>query len=168
MEMKKRIEEKRDEIIAALKEADRAAHEAPCFEYRVYIDTEGVIGREEWLAGDNFYSRFREGYGRCYLKTYCHQHFSALWDYWFADPDIFRENFRIRFGSPTIGDNESRSVNLEQLGRETVKALGIPESEYDAWLDENMEDALSEMLDSAELDGIYDDDLERAIRALED
>ncbi len=167
MEMKERIEEKRDEIITALKEADRAAYLTPCCEYRVYIDTEGVIGREEWLAGDNGCIQFREGYDRCYIATYCHQHFSVLWDYWFKDSDDFSESFRLRFGSPTIDDNESRRVNLEQLGRETVKALGIPEREYCEWLDENAKDALNEILESAELDDVYDDVLDRAIRTIE-
>ena len=146
MEMKERIEEKRNEIINALKEADHAAYLTPCCEYRVYVDSEGVIGREEWLAGDNGRIQFREGYDRCYIATYCHQHFSVLWDYWFDSVDH----------------------DAHKLGSETVKALGISESEYCEWLNENAKDALNEILESAELDGVYDDYLESVIRAFEE
>ena len=167
MEMKKRIEEKRNEIINALKEADHAAYLTPCCEYRVYVDSEGVIGREEWLAGDNGRIQFREGYDRCYIATYCHQHFSVLWDYWFKDSDDFSDSFRLRFGSPLVDEDNIGRINLEQQGSETVKALGISESEYCEWLNENAKDALNEILESAELDGIYDDDLDCVIRTIE-
>lgn len=76
------IREHEGEIINAMRQADRSAYENTSCEYRVYIDSDGDVDYEEWLAGDNGWYQFRdEDYSRTYLHTFNHQFFDPLDEY---------------------------------------------------------------------------------------
>ena len=54
------IEDRQDDIIVEMAKADADAYRNNGAEFRVYIDSDGKIGTEEWVAGDNGYFRFHD------------------------------------------------------------------------------------------------------------
>ena len=75
------INANREKIVEALKAAERKSYLYPSCEYRVYIDTNGDAGDEEWLAHGSAWFEFRDGYFRHYIHTFCRQYC----DEWEAD-----------------------------------------------------------------------------------
>ena len=85
MKISELIRENTENLINALKEADAAAYRNTACEYRVYIDSNGECGYEEWLAGDLGWYEFRDpDYRRYYIHTFCY-----VRDWWFADPEEY-------------------------------------------------------------------------------
>ena len=85
MKISELIRENTENLINALKEADDAAYRNTACEYRVYIDSNGECGYEEWLAGDLGWHEFRDpDYRRYYIHTFCY-----VRDWWFADPEEY-------------------------------------------------------------------------------
>ena len=146
------IHEHEDEILAELRKADKLAYSFPSCEYRVYVDTDGEVGHEEWAAGDNGWYEFRDSdYDRDYVGTFCHEYYSILWEYWFADSAVFAACFRDRFGvdlrAETDEDGDEINQSLSDMADYTVKTCGISE-DYAAWIseqtDEDIEQACGE------------------------
>ena len=130
----------RKKIIEMLKKAEAASFRHPTAEYRVYIDTDNEVDYEEWVAGDRGYYKFSGDYDRTYIHTFCSQHFSLLWDYWFASSyefnDAFRNHFRVEL------ETESES-SLYDDGLATCRDKGISEDSYEEWIEQNFEDAIA-------------------------
>lgn len=88
MKLSELIRENTENLINALKEADAAAYRNTSCEYRVYIDSNGECGNEEWLAGDLGWYEFRDpDYRRYYIHTFCKQYYDIVRDWWFSDGD---------------------------------------------------------------------------------
>lgn len=102
MKISELIREKTENLINALKEADDAAYRNTACEYRVYIDSNGECGYEEWLAGDLGWHEFRDpDYRRYYIHTFCY-----VRDWWFADPEEYDREAIME----AIGAAESKDV----------------------------------------------------------
>ena len=103
MKISELIRENTENLINALKEADAAAYRNTACEYRVYIDSNGECGYEEWLAGDLGWYEFRDpDYRRYYIHTFCY-----VRDWWFADPEEYDHEAIME----AIGDDvESKDV----------------------------------------------------------
>lgn len=85
MKISELIRENTENLINSLKEADAAAYRNTDCEYRVYIDSNGECGIEEWLAGDLGWYEFRDpDYRRYYIHTFCY-----VRDCWLADPEEY-------------------------------------------------------------------------------
>ncbi len=143
------IREHEDEILAELRKADKLAYLYPSCEYRVYVDTDGEVGHEEWASGDNGWYEFRDpDYDRIYVGTLRHEYYSILWDYWFADSDVFASCFRDRFGvdlqAETDEDGDEIDQPLSDMADYTVKACGISGDDYAAWVAEQTDEAIEQ------------------------
>ena len=103
MKISELIRENAENLIDTLKEADAAAYRNTACEYRVYIDSNGECGYEEWLAGDLGWYEFRDpDYRRYYIHTFCY-----VRDWWFADPEEYDREAIME----AIGDDvESKDV----------------------------------------------------------
>lgn len=154
------INANREKIINALKTAERESYLHTECEYRVYIDSKGECGDEEWIANDNGWFEFRDGYSRAYIHTFCSQHYSVLWDWWFVDPNVALSEFRDRFGFDVEQGDDS---DLASDMRNAAIAHGVSESEYEKWIDEQTETAISELTENNESDGVYDSCIDEAI-----
>ena len=163
------IEANRDKIIAAMKDAERLSYLHPSCEYRVYIDTDGAIDSEEWVAGDNGYLQFRDGYSRTYVGTFCNQHYSILWDYWFVNGfSDFASEFESRFGIELHDSEDFDGMSMEEIGKAVAVANNIPRSEYLAWLDDETEEAIAEAISVSEGERTYDNMLDDSIKGMEE
>lgn len=139
-------------LIDALKDADARALEFPTMEYSVYIDSDGEIGYEEWMANDNAFYQFRDGYSRTYIHTFCHQYFDSLWDYWLCDSSSFDSEFFDRFG---IMPEHDDSRSLREDGEFTAREHGF-ENDYWAWLEDEKMSAIADAVSEDDLRGQYD------------
>ena len=102
MKISELIRENTENLINSLKEADAAAYSNTACEYRVYIDSNGECGIEEWLAGDLGWYEFTDpDYCRYYIHTFCY-----VRDWWFADPEEYDREAIME----AIGDVESKDV----------------------------------------------------------
>lgn len=85
MKISELIRENTENLINALKEADAAAFRNTNCEYRVYIDSNGECGIEEFPAGYlGWYESGDPDYRRYYIHTFCY-----VRDWWFADPEEY-------------------------------------------------------------------------------
>ena len=163
MNTTERINAKRGEILAEMEEADRRAYRHNSCEYRVYIDTDGAIDAEEWLANDN--GRFvisDPSYSREYIRTFCHQFYSALWDYWFTDSQDFSDAFREEFGFDLSAEYEDES--METQAELTLADQGIDKKRLADWLDKQEEMAIDSLVSDTE----YGEILDEAIQEIEE
>ena len=152
---KELIEKNRDEIVAELRRADAMAYRNTGCEYRVYIDTEGDVGREEWPANDNGYYSFRDSdYSREYIHTFCHQFYSVLWDGWFTSQTEFSEQFKERFG---VELESTERYNFEADGEDTILKNGLSITSWYEWLDEQTEEAINWFVGDADYEIFLDD-----------
>lgn len=102
MKISELIRENTEKLINALKEADAAAYRNTACEYRVYIDSNGECGIEEWPAGDLGWYNFTDpDYRRYCIHTFCY-----VRDWWFADPEEYDREAIME----AIGDAESKDV----------------------------------------------------------
>ena len=102
MKISELIRENTENLINALKEADDAAYRNTACEYRVYIDSNGECGYEEWLAGDLGWYEVRDpDYRRYYIHTFCYAR-----DLWFVDPEEYDREAIME----AIGAAESKDV----------------------------------------------------------
>ena len=86
MKISELIRENTENLIDTMQKAEAASYRNTSCEYRVYIDSEGDCGYEEWLAGDNGWFEFRDpDYERYYIHTFCKQYFDIVSDWWFSD-----------------------------------------------------------------------------------
>lgn len=80
------IRKNTENLINALKEAEAASYRNTSCEYRVYIDSKGECGYEEWVAGDNGWFEFRDpDYHRYYIHTFCNQYYDIVRDWWLSE-----------------------------------------------------------------------------------
>lgn len=108
------IRENTENLINALKEADAAAYRNTDCEYRVYIDSNGECGIEEWLAGDLGWYEFTDpDYRRYYIHTFCYAR-----DLWFVDPEEYDHEAILE----AIGDAESKDV-YEEIVKYAIKQI---------------------------------------------
>lgn len=146
------IKSHEEEILMALREADKSAYINPNCEYRVYLTSGGNVECDEWLCGDQGWYPHRDG--DIYIATMSHPYYSILWDYWFNDEYVFRNNFRFRFGcdiQPVLDeDGDEVDVSLYDVGRHTADIHGIPAREYEAWLSEEEDEAFEEVLEDTD------------------
>lgn len=147
-------EEQKGKIIAALKDADATAYKYPSMEYRVYIDSDGEVSNEEWVAGDHGWLCFGGGYERVYIHTFCHNNFSVLWDYWFEDSGLFIDAVEEQFGEKF---QMSEDDTLYYDGLETCKKSEHSEAEYCYWLDLCEAEAIKELQNQTDYEAIYYD-----------
>ena len=102
MKISELIRENTENLINSLKEADAAAYRNTSCEYRVYIDSNGECGYEEWIAGDLGLYEFRDpDYRRYYIHTFCYAR-----DLWFVDPEEYDREAIME----AIGAAESKDV----------------------------------------------------------
>ena len=88
MKISELIRENTENLIDTMQKAEAASYRNTSCEYRVYIDSEGECGYEEWVAGDNGLFEFRDpDYHRYYIHTFCNQYYDIVRDWWFADGD---------------------------------------------------------------------------------
>ena len=86
MKISELIRENTENLIDTMQKAEAASYRNTSCEYRVYIDSEGECGYEEWVAGDNGWFEFRDpDYYRYYIHTFCNQYYDIVRDWWFAD-----------------------------------------------------------------------------------
>ena len=86
MKISELIRENTEKLIDTMQEAEAASYRKTSCEYRVYIDSEGECGYEEWVAGDNGWFEFRDpDYYRYYIHTFNNQYYDIVRDWWFAD-----------------------------------------------------------------------------------
>ncbi len=105
MKISELIREKTENLINTLREAEAASYRNTSCEYRVYIDSEGECGYEEWVAGDNGWFEFRDpDYHRYYICTMCNQCFDIVRDWWFS------------------GDDEPEDYDREAIMEEAIEA----------------------------------------------
>lgn len=155
---KELIEKNRDQIIEKMKEADALAYRNTGCEYRVYIDTDGHVGREEWPANDNGYYSFSDSdYSREYIHTFCHQFYSILWDGWFTSPGDFAEEFHKKFGVELESDPNN---TMAEDGENTILKNGLSVTNWYEWLDEQTEEAIEFFAGETDYDEILDYSLE--------
>lgn len=147
------LETKREDIIRVMKEAENAAYHYPTCEYRVYIDTDGDVGYEEWLAGDRCWYQFHNDYDRLYIHTFCHQYFDILFDYWFNGIGEFESAFEERFGFRP--DNDPDRTYYDD-GAETCKAHGISHYDYGDWIEKQTNEAIEILQTETDYDEILD------------
>lgn len=156
---KELIEKKHDEIIETMKKADAMAYRNTGCEYRVYIDTDGNVGREEWPANDNGYYSFRDSdYSREYLHTFCHQFYSVLWDGWFTSQAEFAEDFKGRFG---VELESTDRYNFEADGEDTIRNNGLSLDDWAEWVEQKTEEAIEFFADETDYDEILNIALEQ-------
>lgn len=151
------IEDRQDDIIVEMAKADADAYRSSGAEFRVYIDTDGNIGTEEWAAGDSGYFRFHDpDYERVYLGEFCHQCYDVLWDWWFEDTNEFRNAFIGRFGTDPISEDGFWDTwsDMKSHGSEICKDAGI--EGYDRWLAECTEEAIDAAVDLSEAYDYYE------------
>ena len=142
----------KEKIISHLKSADAMAYKNTNMEYRVYIDTDGEVGVEEWPAGSNSYYKFPEGYERIYIHAFCHEYFSIIWDYWFEDSGLFIDAVEEHFGEKfQMSENDT----LYYDGLDTCEKSGHSEAEYCAWLDSCEAEAIKELQNQKDYEEIY-------------
>ena len=102
MKISELIRENTENLIDTLREADAAAYRNTACEYRVYIDSNGECGHEEWPAGDLGWYKFTDpDYRRYYIHTFCY-----VRNWWFADPEEYDREAIME----AIGDAESKDV----------------------------------------------------------
>ena len=88
MKISELIRKNTENLIETLQKAEAESYRKTSCEYRVYIDSEGECGYEEWVAGDNGWFEFRDpDYHRYYIHTFCKQYFDIVSDWWFSDRD---------------------------------------------------------------------------------
>ena len=150
------INKRWDDIIEEMAKADADAYRSSGAEFRVYIDTNGEIGTEEWIAGDNGYFRFRDpDYDRYYLGIFCYQNYDVLWDWWFADTDEFRDAFIEQFGTNPISEDGDWDnwADMKRYGSEICKDAGI--EGFDEWIEEQRDEAIDEAIRMGLADRYY-------------
>lgn len=91
MKISELIRENTENLIDTMQKAEAASYRNTYCKYRVYIDSEGKCGYEEWLAGDNGWFEFGAGYDRYYIQTFNKQYFDIVSDWWFANHDEPKE-----------------------------------------------------------------------------
>lgn len=102
MGISKLIRENTENLINALREADAAAYRNTACEYRVYIDSNGECGIEEFPAGYlGWYESRDPDYRRYYIHTFCYMR-----DRLFADPEEYDREAIME----AIGAAESKDV----------------------------------------------------------
>lgn len=132
------IEKNREKLIKAMQEADATAYKYPMCEYRVYVDTDGDASWEEHVAGDNAYTVFKGNYDRVYVKTYCHQFFDVLWDYWFCGIGEFDQAFHDQFGfEPVDGEDLAKDTWMPEYADH-----GVSRTAFEDWLDGQRDEAI--------------------------
>lgn len=88
MKISELIRENTENLIDIMQKAEAESYRKTSCEYRVYIDSNGECGIEEWLAGDLGWLEFRDpDYDRYYIHTFCNQYYDIVRDWWFADDD---------------------------------------------------------------------------------
>jgi len=155
---KELIEKNREQIIEKMKEADAQAYRFPTCEYRVYIDSDGDAGYEEWAAGDNAFLSFGDSeYRKAYLHTFCHQFYDVLWDGWFTSLGDFAEEFRKKFGVELESDPNN---TMAEDGENTILKNGLSVTNWYEWLDEQTEESINWFVGETDYDMILDYSLE--------
>ena len=91
MKISELIRENTEKLIDTMQEAEAESYRKTSCEYRVYIDSEGECGYEEWLAGDSGYYQFLRDYYRYYIHTFCKQYFDIVSNWLFANHDEPKE-----------------------------------------------------------------------------
>lgn len=105
MKISELIRENTENLINSLKEADAAAYRNTDCEYRVYIDSNGECGIDEFPAGYlGWYESRDPDYRRYYIHTFCYMR-----DRWFSDPEEYDHEAILE----AIGDAESKDVYEE-------------------------------------------------------
>lgn len=144
---------KREDIIRILKEADAESYRYPTCEYRVYIDTDGDLDYEEWVAGSTSWYQFRDGYDREYIHTFCNEHFDIMFDYWFNGIGEFESAFEERFGFKP--ENDPDRSHWED-GACSCEERGISNYDYEEWLEEQQDEAIECIQCETDYDEIID------------
>lgn len=165
MNIEKAMEERFEEIIKTMEEAERDSLRCRLMEFRVYIDTDGEVGCEEWTAGDNAWFKFKDGYNRFYIHTFNNQHFDILWDWWFFDfygyceelPDEW-EPYKDEFYNQ---DSLQIAVICEEHGLDTRAVY--------TWFDKELDDAIDMYIsDVADFHDILDFEHDRIVSEAEE
>ena len=130
MKISELIRENTENLINALMKADAAAYRNTSCEYRVYIDSNGECGYEEWLAGDLGWYKFTDpDYRRYYIHTFCKQYFDIVSDWWFS------------------GDDEPKEYDREAIMEEAIEAATNSSDAFGSY-DDIIENAIEHAIDA--------------------
>lgn len=122
------IRENTENLIDTLQKAEADSYRNTSCEYRVYIDSEGECGYEEWPAGDNGWFEFRDpDYYRYYIHTFNNEYYDIVRDWWFADD-----------GEPEEYDREAIMEEAIEAATNSSDAFGS----YDAIIENAIEHAI--------------------------
>ena len=119
MKISELIRENTENLINTLQKAEAASYRNTSCEYRVYIDSEGECGHEEWLAGDLGWYEFTDPYYcRYYIHTYNNQYYDIVRDWWLADDDEPDEDD----DEHEEDDDEPEEYDREAIMEEAIEA----------------------------------------------
>lgn len=147
------IKANEDKIIDALKDAYRETLTHPDWECRVYIDSDGDVGREDYQAGDDSWLEFDdEDYVRYYLDTINNQYYDAVWDCWFSGEswditlDQIAEEFDLdRDAVEETINGDDRPCKDDALVHCLVE-LGVDPDAAAAWMASEREKAIDDLV----------------------
>ena len=167
MKLAELIKSKENELLPLMKDCAMNAMKNPSVEYRIYIDTDGVVNCEEWPQGDNAWYKFDGDYKRYYVDTQSCVNWSALGEYFPSAKDFFHDYVAERFGIEPNYENWLESdEGMFEYAKRTV--LGkVPESEWDEWLDSVEDEAIQFWVDDEDACGLFEARLENAITEAE-
>lgn len=130
MKISELIRENTENLINALKEADAAAYRNTNCEYRVYIDSNGKCGNEEWLAKDGGWYEFKDtDYRRYYIHTFCYEYYDIVRDWWLADDDDPEEDD----DELDEDDDELDEDDREAIMEEAIEAATNSSEAFDSY-----------------------------------
>ena len=145
------FEKRHDEIIENLKAADKVAWKHNRCEYRVYIDSNGDVGREEWVAGDQGYYAFADGYSRYYIATFCHR-FESAFDC--IDTEEMKKEVEKKFGAVDWGRKDEDGFTIEECSNDIIDVcrtaatdMDILSGDFEAWLDAFEDCIINELIE---------------------
>ena len=157
-----------DEILEEMKDAQRLAMRYPKCEYRVYLDTNGEVGNEEWIQGDHGWYKFRdENYDRFYIHTYDNVSFDTIGEYFPTRSDFFE--YAERQWNLRVDDEEYSPYDCDFLtfARNFYIDHGIDEDAYDRWMDDVFDEAIEFFIDLMDHDGVFERQFHQALRYAE-
>ena len=142
MKISELIRENTENLINTLRKADAASYRNTSCEYRVYIDSEGECGYEEWVAGDNGWFEFRDpDYERYYIHTFNNQYYDIVRDWWLADDDEPDEDDDEHEEDDDELDEDDREAIMEEAIEAATNSADAIDS-YEAVIENAIEHAI--------------------------
>lgn len=127
------IEERREELLEAIRKAERAALSSTSSRFVVYLWEDGDISTLEDSAGGN--TEYTAAHKCISISEHCHQHWNAL--DWFGDLDIAIEEL-----SRAMTEEEKNAFDKWAAECEAEQGEAPDEYETLSWIEENCSTAI--------------------------